>query len=162
MTPNGDCAHCYTLHAFSFGIVMSRFAAGLHRFTRLLLAFAIAAAVPAWSAELPVVKGEAVVGSPKSAEVTWLLTTEDEMPARPVRLAAPFERELRAFDAVDSQAKRARVGIGREMAGNAVEGTGDGIVWSRVGEWRIAKLRVQSPGAVAIRVGLRIGATRQP
>ncbi|HEX4943373.1 MAG TPA: hypothetical protein VFV55_03405, partial [Usitatibacteraceae bacterium] len=47
-------------------------------------------------------------------------------------------------------------------AGNAVEGTGDGIVWSRVGEWRIAKLRVQSPGAVAIRVGLRIGATRQP
>ncbi len=130
--------------------------------TRLLAALAAAAALSAGAQGLPVVKGELVVGEPKAAASAFLLTTEEEMPARRLRLAPPAEREFRALDAADSQAKRVTIGFGREVAEHAEEGRGDAIAWSRVGQWRIAKIRVQSPGAAAMRVGLRIGATREP
>ena len=84
------------------------------------------------------------------------------MPARVLRLAEPSEREWRALEAPSPGSKRAIVGFGRDVAGKAAEGASGAIAWSRVGEWRIAKLRVQSPGAAALRVGLRVGATREP
>jgi hypothetical protein len=134
------------------------------RAIRLLLAcFGFAMATHASAQALPVVLGEPVVeAAAKSSAPSYLLTTEEEMPAHRLRLASPADRELRTLEDVSSPYKRARIGIGREVAEHAVEGTGQEIAWSRVGEWRIAKLRVQSPGAKSMRVGLQIGATREP
>lgn len=131
------------------------------RLARALVVVAIALS-PARAEPLPVVKGEAVVGSGKSSSLAALLTTEEEMPARAIRLAEPSEQEWRALEASPSAAKRATVGFGRDIAKRLEEGAASAIAWSRVGEWRIAKLRVRSPGAKAIRVGLRVGSTRQP
>ena len=136
--------------------------AALQAFTRFLVAFAVACSVPAWGQGLPVVRGEAAIGVPKAAASAGLLTTEEEMPARRLDLTAPSRQEFRVLDEGLGLAKRVNVGFGREIAEHAEEGAGDRLVWNRVGEWRIAKLRVQSPGAKALRVGLRIGATRQP
>ena len=141
---------------------MKRFAARLQGFTRFLFAIGLAATATAWAQNLPIVSGEPVVGTPKAAQTLGLLTTEEEMPARRLRLAAPSRAELSFADKADAAAKRVKIGFGREVAVHAVEGTGDKLAWSSVGEWRIAKLRVQSPGAASLRVGLRIGATRQP
>lgn len=128
-----------------------------------LAALAIALAAPAMAQGLPVVLGEPVVDvAPKAATIPGLLTSEEEMPAWQLRLAAPGASELRALEQDSAPGKRVMVGFGREVADHAVEGSGDAIAWSRVGEWRIAKIRVQSPGAKAIRVGLRIGSTTQP
>ncbi|MBK6982039.1 MAG: hypothetical protein IPH30_11430 [Betaproteobacteria bacterium] len=141
---------------------MTRFTTGLRPFSRLLVAVALAAVAPAWAQGLPVVGGEAVVGVSKSSSPSYLLTTEEEMPAHRLRLTAPAPREFSALEAADSAAKRVTIGFGREVAEHAEEGRGEALTWSRVGQWRIAKLRVQSPGAAALRVGLRIGATREP
>ncbi|HQZ44861.1 MAG TPA: hypothetical protein PK042_02035 [Usitatibacteraceae bacterium] len=141
---------------------MNRFTPGLRSLTGLAAAAVLAIALPAFAQGLPVVPGEAVAGTAKAAVPSYLLTTEEEMPARRLRLTAPAEREFGALEAAGSQTKRYNVGFGRDVAEHAEEGTGVAIAWSRVGEWRIAKLRVQSPGAAALRVGLRIGATRQP
>jgi len=128
-----------------------------------LAALAVAIAAPAMGQGLPVVLGEPVVEvAAKSAAVPGLLTTEEEFPARRLRLAAPLARELRALDEDTGPGKRVMLGFGRPVADYAVEGAGGELIWSRVGEWRIAKLRVQSPGARAIRVGLRMGSTAQP
>ena len=140
---------------------MNRFTHITRGLTRLFALFAVALA-PAWAQVLPVVKGEPVIASPKAAAQAYLLTTEEEMPARRLRLVAPSVRDLRSLDATDSATKRTKIGFGRDVATNVEEGSGSAIAWDIVGEWRIAKLRVQSPGATALRVGLRIGATRQP
>ena len=66
---------------------------------------------------------------------------------------------MRVIESSSPTGKRATVGFG--FADVAKDAAG-AVTWSRVGEWRIAKLRVQSPGAKAIRVGLRVGSTRQP
>lgn len=132
---------------------------GLSRFLAVLAAAALA---PALGQDLPVAKGEVYLGSPKAAAEGRLLTTEEEMPAGRLRLAAPSEREFRALESASSSAKRMTIGFGREVAEHAVEGSGTGLAWSRVGEWKIAKLRVHSPGAAALRVALRVGATRVP
>ena len=141
---------------------MMRFAALLPGLVRLLVACATAFLPPAWGQVLPVVKGEAVLATPKSAMPAGLLTTEEEMPAHRVLLVPPTSGELRALAARPSLAKRTAIGFGRDVAEFAETGFGPGLVWSRVGEWRIAKMRVQSPGAAALRVGLRVSATREP
>lgn len=128
---------------------------------RLLLVLA-AAAGPAAHAALPVVLGEPVAESPKAAAVAGLLTTEDEFPAPRLLLRAPGEGELAAMDEAPGGAKKVKVGFGREIAAEAEAGTATAFAWSRVGEWRIAKLRVQSPGASALRVALRIAPTAEP
>lgn len=142
---------------------MKRLPAALHAAARLLAALALVAAAPAGAQGLPIVKGEPVTALPaKSEPIPGLLTSEEEFPARRLRLAAPSDRELRAMDAGSGMAKRERIGFGRDVGADAEEGSGTSLAWSRVGEWKIAKLRVQSPGATALRVGLRIGATAQP
>jgi len=87
---------------------MTRFAAGLQGFTRFLFALGLAATATAWAQNLPIVAGEPVVGAPKAAQTPGLLTTEEEMPARRVRLAAPSRAELSFADTADTAVKRVK------------------------------------------------------
>ncbi len=142
---------------------MTRFAAGLQGFTRFLFALGLAATATAWAQNLPIVAGEPVVGAPKAAQTPGLLTTEEEMPARRVRLAAPSRAELSFADTADTAVKRVKDRL-RPRSRRACRGR------------RGRQARVEQRGRVAHRqasrpvarrgrrcaVGLRIGATRQP
>jgi lysyl endopeptidase len=128
-----------------------------------LAAFALGLCAPAAAQPLPVVPGEPVIGDPAKAAVpASLLTTEAELPARTLRLAAPNAEALRPVEASTAAGKRVQVGIRRDVAEFAEAGTARTIGWRKAGEWRIAKIRVQSPQAKALRVGLRIGPTAEP
>jgi hypothetical protein len=83
------------------------------------------------------------------------------MPATRLRLADPGPREFEAAVA-GASAKRRQVGFGREVAPNAVEGSGTALLWQAVGAYRIAKLRVLSPGALTLRVGLSVASAASP
>jgi hypothetical protein len=142
---------------------MTRFASAVSRFARLLATGFAILALPAWAQDLPVVMGERVVSKElKSAASPHLLTTEEEMPARALRLAKPAARELGSLQPRGTARKRVDIGFGRDVAKLAEEPAAKALAWQQVGASRIAKLRVQSPGAQAVRVGIRIGATRQP
>jgi len=134
--------------------------AAVRRFLALAL---VSAALPAWAQGLPVVPGERVTGVPaKAAASPYFLTTEEEMPARALRLRQPTARELGALEPRKASLKRVAIGIGRGVEEVAEAPAARALAWERVGTWKIAKLRVHSPGAQALRVGIRIGATRQP
>ena len=120
----------------------------------LLSLFLAAAAHLALAGELPVVRGEVYVGTAKAAEAPGLLTTDDELPAMWLRLAAPAKSRLDAMEESSSRAKRREIGIGREVATEAIEGGSNSLQWLLAGSVRIAKLRVVSAGAKALRVGL--------
>ena len=122
-----------------------------HAFLSIFLA---GAAFFALGAELPVVPSEVYVGSDKAAETRGLLTTDDELPATWLRLSAPSQARVDAMDRASSGPKRRDIGFGREVATDAIEGGANSLQWLRAGSVRIAKLRVQSPGAKALRVGL--------
>ena len=135
-------------------------ASGFARSIVLALAFL---ALPAWSQGVRVQEGERVTGvAPKSATSPYLLTSEEEMPARALRLVSPTAREMRSLEPRETAFKRVEIGFGREMADAAEDSAARPLVWQKVGPWRIAKVRVNSPGAQALRVGLRIGSTREP
>lgn len=142
---------------------MTRFTAAIARFTCSLALGLAVLAMPAWAQDLPVVMGERVLAKElKSAASPYLLTTEEEMPARALRLVQPVARELQSLLPHKTFTKRVDIGFGRDVAELAEEPAARALVWERVGPSRIAKLRVHSPGAQALRVGLRIGSTRQP
>lgn len=122
--------------------------------TALLSLFLAGSALFAFAGDLPVVRGEVYVGTAKAAEVLGLLTTDDELPATWLRLAAPAKARLDAMSASSNGPKRREIGLGREVATEAVEGSSNSLQWLRAGSVRIAKLRVLSPGAKALRVGL--------
>ena len=142
---------------------MTRFTAAIARFACSLGLGLAVLAMPAWAQDLPVVMGERVLAKElKSAASPYLLTTEEEMPARALRLVQPRARELQSLAPGKTFTKRVDIGFGRDVAELAEEPAARALVWERVGPSRIAKLRVHSPGAQALRVGLRIGSTRQP
>jgi hypothetical protein len=142
---------------------MTRIVAAISRLSRLVaIGFAVLA-LPAWAQDLPVVMGERVVSKElKAVASPYLLTTEEEMPARALRLVKPAARELGSLQPRRTDQKRVDIGFGRDVAGLAEEPAAKALTWQVVGASRIAKLRVQSPGAQALRVGIRVGSTRQP
>ncbi len=142
---------------------MTRIVAAISRLSRLLaIGFAVLA-LPAWAQDLPVVMGERVFSKEMKALASpYLLTTEEEMPAHALRLVQPSARELRSLQPRGTFTKRVDIGFGRDVAELAEEPAAKALAWQVVGASRIAKLRVQSPGAQALRVGIRIGSTRQP
>jgi lysyl endopeptidase len=108
----------------------------------------------ALAGELPVVRGEVYVGTAKAAETPGLLTTDEELPGSWLRMGAPAKARLDALGESSLRAKRRDIGIGREVATDALEGGVNSLQWLRAGDVRIAKLRVVSAGAKALRVGL--------
>jgi lysyl endopeptidase len=144
-------------------MVMHRFTALLQGIARSLLLAAAASLAPAFAQDLPVVMGEVYLGSPKAASTaTFFLTTEDELPSRWVVLAPPSDAEMGAVRNSALRAKRHAIGFGREVSAFAVEGSGKSVAFDRVGGSRVAKLRVFSPQAAALRVAVRVTNSSAP
>ena len=126
----------------------------------LLVAAAIA--VPAWADPLPVVKGEVYRGSPEAKAGLALATTEAQFPARLLRLAAPAESEFVPAEKPGPGPKARDIGFGRRLADQVADGESTEFEFRRAGEARVAKLRIVSPGAAALRVSLKVGGSAQP
>jgi hypothetical protein len=126
----------------------------------LLVAAAIA--VPARADPLPVVKGEVYRASPEAKAGLALATTEAEFPARLLRLAAPAESEFVSAVKPGPGPKARDIGFGRRLADQVPDGEGTAFDFRRVGESRVAKMRVVSPGAAALRVALKVGGSARP
>ncbi len=126
----------------------------------ILLAAALA--VPAWADPLPVVKGEVYRGTPEAKAGLALATSEAELPARVLRLAAPAEGEFAPATTSGPGPKARNIGFGRRLSDQVPEGEGTEFEFRRVGESRVAKIRIVSPGAAALRVSLKVGASARP
>ena len=126
----------------------------------ILVAAALAA--PAWADPLPVVKGEVYRASPEAKAGLALATTELELPARAIRLASPAEAEFVPAGKPGPGPKARDIGFGRRLADHVSEDEDTAFDFSRVGDSRVAKLRIVSPGAAALRVALRVGGSAAP
>jgi hypothetical protein len=125
----------------------------------LLLA---ALAAPAWADPLPVVKGEVYRASPEAKASPALATTQAELPARTLRLAAPAESEFVPIEKPGSGPKGRDIGFGRRLADQLAEGDSPAFDFRPLAGQRVAKLRVVSPGAAALRVALKVAASAAP
>jgi len=126
----------------------------------LLAAAALAA--PASADPLPVVKGEVYRGSPEAKAAPALATTQAERPARVLRLAAPAESEFVPLEKPGLNPKARDIGFGRRLADQPLEGESTAFDFHAAGEVRVAKLRIVSPGAAALRVSLKVGGSAAP
>lgn len=123
--------------------------------------FAAVLAAPAFAGPLPVVKGEVYRGYPEAKSGLALATSESELPARTLRLAAPADTEYAPLMEPGAGPKGRDIGFGRRVADQAAEGDA-AFDFRPAGGARVAKLRVASPGAAALRVALRVGASATP
>lgn len=126
----------------------------------LLVATAFAA--PASADPAPVVKGEVYRGSPEAKAAPALATTQAERPARDIRLAAPAAREYEPLEKPGLTPKARDIGFGRRLADQVAEGESPVFDFHATGESIVAKLRIVSPGAAALRVSLAVGASARP
>ena len=110
----------------------------------------------------PVVKGEVYRGSPEAKSASALATTQAERPARVIRLAEPAAREFEPLVKPGLAPKARDIGFGRRLADQALEGESTTFDFHATGEAHVAKLRIVSPGAAALRVSLKVGASRAP
>ncbi|MBK8322519.1 MAG: hypothetical protein IPL06_07185 [Betaproteobacteria bacterium] len=111
---------------------------------------------------LPVVKGEVYRGSPEAKAALALVSTESERPARVIRLDAPAGSEFASLDKPGLQPKARDIGFGRRLADRVQEGENTAFDFRATGEVRVAKLRIVSPGAAALRVALKVGGSTAP
>lgn len=121
-----------------------------------------ALAAPAWADPPPVVHGEVYRGTPEAKAGLALATTEADLPARAVRLAAPAEAEFAPAEKPGPGPKARDIGFGRRLADHVAESESLVLDFRRAGDSRVAKLRVVSPGASALRVSLKVGSSAAP
>lgn len=128
------------------------------------LAAALAATLPvAASDDGPRSARGAVHTAPqKQADFTSLVTTEAQVASRSVRLTPPAEGAFVARNGKGNAFKRVEIGFGREIDENLAEGSAKNLGWTVVGDKRVTKLRIASPGAAALRVAIRFPATDEP
>jgi lysyl endopeptidase len=128
------------------------------------LAAALAAALPAAASDdgPRSARGAVHTAPQKQADFTSLVTTEAQVAARSVRLTPPAEGAFVARNGKGSAFKRVEIGFGREIDENLAEGSAKNLGWTVVGDKRVTKLRIASPGAAALRVAIRFPATDEP
>jgi len=128
------------------------------------LAAALAATLPAAASDdgPRSARGAVHTAPQKQADFTSLVTTEAQVAARSVRLTPPAEGAFVARNGKGNAFKRVEIGFGREIDENLAEGSAKNLGWTVVGDKRVTKLRIASPGAAALRVAIRFPATDEP